>query len=107
MAGPIRPQFVLFGSSIVQFSYSHQGWGAVLADLYARKVFFLNLYMLLVFWGSFIFHFYCTVLVDFHIRLCVLFHEVCEVVGCGHQLFYGSEVHSIGLRIGLFFLLLS
>lgn len=37
MAGPIRPQFVLFGSSIVQFSYSHQGWGAVLADLYARK----------------------------------------------------------------------
>ncbi|KAJ8550944.1 hypothetical protein K7X08_000314 [Anisodus acutangulus] len=37
MVGPIRPQFVLFGSSIVQFSYSHQGWGAILADLYARK----------------------------------------------------------------------
>ncbi|VFQ71205.1 unnamed protein product [Cuscuta campestris] len=32
-----RPQFVLFGSSIVQFSYSHEGWGAILADLYARK----------------------------------------------------------------------
>ncbi|XP_009614614.1 GDSL esterase/lipase CPRD49 isoform X1 [Nicotiana tabacum] len=32
-----RPQFVLFGSSIVQFSYSYQGWGAILTDLYARK----------------------------------------------------------------------
>ena len=40
MVGPPRPQFVLFGSSIVQFSYSNQGWGAILADLYARKVFF-------------------------------------------------------------------
>ncbi|XP_048430597.1 GDSL esterase/lipase CPRD49 isoform X3 [Pyrus x bretschneideri] len=37
MVGPERPQFVIFGSSIVQFSYSHGGWGAVLADLYARK----------------------------------------------------------------------
>ncbi|KAJ9694977.1 hypothetical protein PVL29_010455 [Vitis rotundifolia] len=37
MVGPLRPQFVLFGSSIVQFSYSNQGWGAILADLYARK----------------------------------------------------------------------
>ncbi|XP_009796830.1 GDSL esterase/lipase CPRD49-like [Nicotiana tabacum] len=38
MVGPTnRPQFVLFGSSIVQFSYSYQGWGAILADLYARK----------------------------------------------------------------------
>lgn len=37
MVGPPRPQFVLFGSSIVQFSYSNQGWGAILADLYARK----------------------------------------------------------------------
>ncbi|EEF34275.1 GDSL esterase/lipase CPRD49 isoform X2 [Ricinus communis] len=37
MVGPARPQFVLFGSSIVQFSYSNDGWGATLADLYARK----------------------------------------------------------------------
>ncbi|KAK6231239.1 hypothetical protein QUC31_011471 [Theobroma cacao] len=37
MVGPGRPLFVLFGSSIVQFSYSNQGWGAILADIYARK----------------------------------------------------------------------
>ncbi|OIV98589.1 hypothetical protein TanjilG_12175 [Lupinus angustifolius] len=33
----VRPKFVLFGSSIVQFSY-HEGWGATLAHLYARQV---------------------------------------------------------------------
>jgi hypothetical protein len=33
-----RPVFVLFGSSIVQFSFSNGGWGATLADIYARKV---------------------------------------------------------------------
>ncbi|KAL6987810.1 GDSL esterase/lipase wdl1 [Sarracenia purpurea var. burkii] len=37
MVGPERPQFVLFGSSIVQFSYSNEGWGALLADIYSRK----------------------------------------------------------------------
>ncbi|ONI03720.1 hypothetical protein PRUPE_6G277200 [Prunus persica] len=37
MVGPLRPQFVLFGSSIVQFSCSNGGWGAILADLYSRK----------------------------------------------------------------------
>ncbi|CAH9113134.1 unnamed protein product [Cuscuta europaea] len=37
MVGPQRPQFVLFGSSIVQLSYSNGGWGAILADVYARK----------------------------------------------------------------------
>ncbi|KAK3445092.1 hypothetical protein EUGRSUZ_B02813 [Eucalyptus grandis] len=37
MVGPGRPQFVLFGSSIVQFSFGDGGWGASLADLYARK----------------------------------------------------------------------
>ncbi|XP_025014721.1 GDSL esterase/lipase CPRD49 isoform X2 [Ricinus communis] len=37
MVGPVRPQFVLFGSSIVQLSYSNGGWGAILANLYARK----------------------------------------------------------------------
>ncbi|XP_068644344.1 GDSL esterase/lipase WDL1-like [Aristolochia californica] len=37
MVGPCRPLFVLFGSSIVQFSFSNDGWGAILADVYARK----------------------------------------------------------------------
>lgn len=37
MVGPERPQFVLFGSSIVQYSFGNEGWGAILADLYARK----------------------------------------------------------------------
>ncbi|XP_068667870.1 GDSL esterase/lipase WDL1-like [Aristolochia californica] len=37
MVGPSRPLFVLFGSSIVQFSFSNDGWGAILADVYARK----------------------------------------------------------------------
>ncbi|KZV52992.1 hypothetical protein F511_12225 [Dorcoceras hygrometricum] len=37
MVGPGRPQFVLFGSSIVQQSYNVGGWGAILADLYCRK----------------------------------------------------------------------
>ncbi|KAJ8570750.1 hypothetical protein K7X08_037722 [Anisodus acutangulus] len=37
MVEPNRPLFVLFGSSIVQFSYGLHGWGATLADLYARK----------------------------------------------------------------------
>ncbi|KAF5750830.1 GDSL esterase/lipase CPRD49 [Tripterygium wilfordii] len=37
MVGPVRPQFVLFGSSIVRLSYSEQGWGAILADIYACK----------------------------------------------------------------------
>ncbi|XP_057489545.1 GDSL esterase/lipase CPRD49 [Actinidia eriantha] len=37
MVGPQRPQFVLFGSSIVQLSFSDGGWGAILADVYSRK----------------------------------------------------------------------
>ncbi|GMI77282.1 hypothetical protein HRI_001397500 [Hibiscus trionum] len=37
MVGPVRPQFFLFGSSIVQLSFSNGGWGAILADVYARK----------------------------------------------------------------------
>ncbi|OAY46248.1 GDSL esterase/lipase CPRD49 isoform X2 [Manihot esculenta] len=37
MVGPTRPQFVLFGSSIVQLSFSHGGWGSILTDIYARK----------------------------------------------------------------------
>ncbi|XP_011624765.1 GDSL esterase/lipase CPRD49 isoform X2 [Amborella trichopoda] len=37
MLGPCRPQIVLFGSSIVQFSFANGGWGATLADIYARK----------------------------------------------------------------------
>ncbi|KAF3449545.1 hypothetical protein FNV43_RR10274 [Rhamnella rubrinervis] len=37
MVGPARPQFVLFGSSIVQFSFDSGGWGATLAYLYGRQ----------------------------------------------------------------------
>ncbi|KAK9048303.1 hypothetical protein SSX86_032734, partial [Deinandra increscens subsp. villosa] len=37
MVGPRRPQIVLFGSSIVEFSFGKEGWGAILADIYARK----------------------------------------------------------------------
>ncbi|GER54424.1 GDSL esterase/lipase CPRD49 [Striga asiatica] len=37
MVGPGRPQFVLFGSSIVQMSYNVGGWGSIFADLYTRK----------------------------------------------------------------------
>ncbi|KOM37487.1 hypothetical protein LR48_Vigan03g086900 [Vigna angularis] len=37
MAGPLRPQIVLFGSSIIQMSFDNGGWGAILANLYARK----------------------------------------------------------------------
>lgn len=38
MVGPQRPQIVLFGSSIVQFSFINVGWGVILADVYARKM---------------------------------------------------------------------
>lgn len=55
MVGPRRPQFVLFGSSIVQMCYNIGGWGATLADLYARKVpIFCNLLnnpIFFFFWG--------------------------------------------------------
>ncbi|KAF3448951.1 hypothetical protein FNV43_RR09938 [Rhamnella rubrinervis] len=37
MVGPARHQFVLFGSSIVEYSYHSDGWGATLADLYSRQ----------------------------------------------------------------------
>lgn len=37
MVGPVRPQIVLFGSSIVQLSYSDEGWGSILTNLYSRK----------------------------------------------------------------------
>uniref|UniRef100_A0A7N0UNB5 SGNH hydrolase-type esterase domain-containing protein n=1 Tax=Kalanchoe fedtschenkoi TaxID=63787 RepID=A0A7N0UNB5_KALFE len=37
MVGPERPQIVLFGSSIVQFCFSEQGWGSILANLYSRR----------------------------------------------------------------------
>lgn len=34
---PARPQFVLFGSSIVEFSYGYSGWGSILSEIYSRK----------------------------------------------------------------------
>jgi len=43
MSGTSRPQFVLFGSSIVQFGFYGEGWAANLAHVYARKVLFLLL----------------------------------------------------------------
>lgn len=43
MVGPMRPKIVLFGSSIVQMSFDNGGWGAILANLYSRKVFFFSL----------------------------------------------------------------
>jgi len=43
MSGSSRPQFVLFGSSIVQFGFYGEGWAANLAHVYARKVLFLLL----------------------------------------------------------------
>lgn len=41
MSGPLlRPQFVMFGSSIVQYGLYDEGWMADLSHLYARKVLF-------------------------------------------------------------------
>lgn len=37
MVGPGRPEFVLFGSSIVQLSLHDGGWGSILSELYDRK----------------------------------------------------------------------
>nr|XP_043619874.1 GDSL esterase/lipase CPRD49-like [Erigeron canadensis] len=37
MVGPRRPQFVLFGSSIVKCSFREEGWGSILADNYSLK----------------------------------------------------------------------
>jgi len=45
----MRPQIVLFGSSIIQMSFDNGGWGAILANLYARKVIFFLLYIILWF----------------------------------------------------------
>ncbi|CAI9118208.1 OLC1v1019743C1 [Oldenlandia corymbosa var. corymbosa] len=38
----MRPQIVLFGDSITQQSFSSGGWGASLADTYARKADIMN-----------------------------------------------------------------
>eukprot|EP00249_Psilotum_nudum_P031991 c47062_g1_i1 orf=284-1126(-) len=37
MAASTRPLFVLFGASMVQYSFDIGGWGAILADLYSRQ----------------------------------------------------------------------
>ncbi|KAG6384460.1 hypothetical protein SASPL_155721 [Salvia splendens] len=39
MVGPVRPLFVLFGSSIVQISFCNGGWGAILSESTLVKVF--------------------------------------------------------------------
>jgi hypothetical protein len=56
MVAPARPQFVLFGSSIVQLSYSHTGWGSFLSDIYSRKVIHIHSF----FFSSLILHFLNT-----------------------------------------------
>ncbi|KAG5022708.1 hypothetical protein JHK85_019050 [Glycine max] len=38
MPGSLRPRFVIFGSSIVQFGFYDEGWVAILSHLYARKL---------------------------------------------------------------------
>lgn len=38
----MRPQFVLFGDSITQYSFATKGWGAQLANHYQRKVDVVN-----------------------------------------------------------------
>jgi hypothetical protein len=57
MVAPARPQFVLFGSSIVQLSYSHTGWGSFLSDIYSRKVIHIHSFF---FFSSLILHFLNT-----------------------------------------------
>ncbi|XP_062165588.1 GDSL esterase/lipase WDL1-like isoform X2 [Alnus glutinosa] len=52
MVGPARPLFVLFGSSIVQLSFSDEGWGAILADLYARKDAAIQPSLVIVYFGG-------------------------------------------------------
>lgn len=37
MARHTRPQFVLFGASLTEYAFQPGGWGASLADIYARK----------------------------------------------------------------------
>ncbi|KAB1217740.1 GDSL esterase/lipase CPRD49 [Morella rubra] len=52
MVGPARPQFVLFGSSIVQLSFGYGGWGAILADIYARKDAAVQPSLVIVYFGG-------------------------------------------------------
>ncbi|KQK23514.1 hypothetical protein BRADI_1g74310v3 [Brachypodium distachyon] len=47
-----RPVFVLFGSSIVQYSFSNGGWGATLADIYARKDSAVQPSLVIVYFGG-------------------------------------------------------
>lgn len=57
MVGPARPLFVLFGSSIVQYSFSNDGWGSALADIYARKVYIsLAVKIVQIRFFSYVFH---------------------------------------------------
>ncbi|KAG2404658.1 GDSL esterase/lipase [Vigna angularis] len=52
MAGPLRPQIVLFGSSIIQMSFDNGGWGAILANLYARKDASVQPSLVIVYFGG-------------------------------------------------------
>ncbi|KAK6120266.1 hypothetical protein DH2020_045957 [Rehmannia glutinosa] len=52
MVGPGRPEFVLFGSSIVQQCFEVGGWGAILADLYDRKEAAVQPSLVIVYFGG-------------------------------------------------------
>ncbi|XP_047965505.1 GDSL esterase/lipase CPRD49-like isoform X2 [Salvia hispanica] len=52
MVGPVRPLFVLFGSSIVQISFCNGGWGAILSEIYARKEAEIQPSLVIVYFGG-------------------------------------------------------
>ncbi|KAH9323910.1 hypothetical protein KI387_018549, partial [Taxus chinensis] len=52
MAGHLRPLFVLFGASFTEYSFQPGGWGASLADYYARKDHPSQPALVIVFFGT-------------------------------------------------------
>ncbi|CAN1276781.1 GDSL esterase/lipase CPRD49 [Linum perenne] len=52
MVGPVRPQFVLFGSSIVEMSFTNGGWGAILSHIYSRKDAQVQPALIIVYFGG-------------------------------------------------------
>jgi hypothetical protein len=64
MVGPIRPQFVLFGSSIFQLSFLKEGWGAILSHLYSRKVYYFSSFLILMLSVTQTFFFYDFIFPD-------------------------------------------
>ncbi|CAI0415832.1 unnamed protein product [Linum tenue] len=52
MVGPSRPQFVLFGSSIVQLSFGNGGWGSSLSEIYSRRDASVQPSLVIVYFGG-------------------------------------------------------